>query len=136
MDNHQDTAIPQRKARLIVAQLLHRILRLGHGAFIELPFMQSAEILIILTAIFWHESEGKPLSALGLSEYLGMPRPTLGRRLSLLQSKEIIRQDTKGDGRGLRLNPQMFMTELRDESIRLLRQMIIDAGIELSKLDE
>jgi DNA-binding transcriptional ArsR family regulator len=127
-DTHQD--IPHRKTRIIIARLLHRILRLAHSAYIELPFMQAVEITVIVTAIFSAEHEGSPFSTLGLSQLLGMPRPTLLRRLSLLRSKGIIYRDTEG----LRINPQLFMTPLRDDNIRLLRQIIIDFGIELSKL--
>jgi len=127
-DTHQD--IPHRKTRIIIARLLHRILRLAHSAYIELPFMQAVEITVIVTAIFSAEHEGTPFSTLGLSQLLGMPRPTLLRRLSLLRSKGIIYRDTEG----LRINPRLFMTPLRDDSILLLRQIIIDFGIELSKL--
>jgi DNA-binding IclR family transcriptional regulator len=122
--------IPSRKTRLIVAQLLHSVLRLAHSAYAELPFMQAVEVTMIVTAIFSAESEGKPFSASGLSEHLGMPRPTLSRRLSFLQSKEIVRRDAQG----LRVNPQLFTTPSRDKNIRQLRKMIIDAGATLVQL--
>ena len=130
MDAHQDIEIPRRKTRLIVAQLLHGVLRLSHSAYAELPFMQAVEVTMIVTAIFSAESEGKPLSTLGLSEYLGMPRATLFRRLSYLRSKGIVLRDAQG----LRVNPQLLTTPTRDKSIRQLRKMIIDAGATLVQL--
>jgi len=130
MDTNQDIVIPRRKTRLLVAQLLHGVLRLAHGAYRELPFMQAVEVTVIVTAIFSAESEGKPFTALGLSEHLGIPRPTLFRRLSFLRSKGIVHRDAQG----LRINPQLFMTPNRDKNILQLRKMIIDAGATLVQL--
>jgi|SRR5215472_11234644 len=125
-----DAEVPFRETRLITARLLHDILRLGHSSLSDLPFMQAVEILMIVTSIFMAENEGTPLNASSLSRLLGMPRPTLFRRLSFLTSKDIVRRDG-----GLQLNPQIFRTEIRDRDIRRLRQIIIDAGIALSKMD-
>ena len=52
------------ETRLVVAHLLHQMLRLGHGAFGELPFMQAVEVIVIVTAIFLAESKGEPFKAL------------------------------------------------------------------------
>jgi len=123
--------IPFYETRLVVAHSLHDVLRLGHGGFGELPFTQAVEVIVIVTAIFSAESNGEPFSALGLSKHLGMPRATLFRRLSYLESKEIICRDAQG----LRINPRIFATPARDESIRHLRQIVINAGAKLSMLD-
>jgi len=125
-----DAEVPFRETRLITARLLHDILRLGHSSLSDLPFMQAVEILMIVTSIFMAENEGTPLNASSLSRLLGMPRPTLFRRLSFLTSKDIVRRDG-----GLHLNPQIFRTETRHRDIRRQRQIIIDAGIALSKVD-
>jgi hypothetical protein len=120
------------ETRLIVAQLLHDVLRSGHrGGFTELPFMHTIEVLVIVTAILLAEREGKLFSVLSLSKHLGMPRPTLFRRLKFLKSKQVVYRDADG----LRLNPQVWAMPGRDENIRHLRQMIIDAGDALSKVD-
>jgi DNA-binding IclR family transcriptional regulator len=123
--------VPFRETRLIVARLLHDVLRLGHGAFAELPFMQAVEVTVIITAIFSAENDGKPFNVLGLSKHLGMPRATVFRRLSFLDRKGIVHRDDQG----LRINPQIFATPSRDENIRHLRQIIIDAGTALSKME-
>jgi PAS domain S-box-containing protein len=120
------------ETRLIVARLLHDVLRSGHrGGLTELPFMHAVEILVIISAILWAEREDKLFNALSLSKHLGMPRATLFRRLSFLQSKKIVCRNADG----LRLNRQVWATPVRDENIRDLRQLIIDAGAALSKVD-
>ena len=124
--------IPQRDTRVIVAQVLADVLRLRHRTYYpELRFMETVEITVILMAIFWAECNGKPLTALGLSKHLEMPRATLMRRLSFLASKGEIRRGAQG----LRLNASIFATPSRDEAIRSVRRTIIDAGNALSKVD-
>jgi len=124
--------MPQRNTRVIVAQLLADVLRLRHRNYYpELPFMVTIEMTVILMAIFSAECNGKPLSALGLSKHLEMPRATLLRRLSFLESKGEIRRE----GQRLRVNPAIFATPSRDEAIRGLRKTIIDAGNALAKVD-
>jgi hypothetical protein len=127
---HVALMIPFRETRLIVAHLLHDVLRLGHSAFAEMPFMEAVQTIVISTAIFAAESKGEPFSVLGLSRHLQMPRATLHRRLAYLESKGIVTRDGR-----VGLNPQMFKTPTGDENIRRLRQLIIDAGVALSKLD-
>lgn len=123
--------IPQRNTRVIVAQLVEDVLRARHRSYYpELPFMVTIEITVILMAIFSAECSGKPLSALGLSKHLEMPRATLLRRLSFLVSKGEIRRE----GQRLRVNPAIFATPSRDEAIRDLRQTIIDAGRALAEM--
>jgi hypothetical protein len=74
---------------------------------------------------------GKPFNVLGLSKHLEMPRPTLLRRVAYLESGDIIRRED----RRLRINTAIFAAPLRDENIRRLRQIIIEAGNALSKMD-
>jgi DNA-binding IclR family transcriptional regulator len=117
---------------MIVAQLLDDVLRLRHHQYYpELRFMETVEITVILMAIFSAECKGKPLTALGLSKHLEMPRATLLRRLSFLESKGEIRREAQG----LRVNAEIFAGSSRDETIRRLRQTIINAGTALSKID-
>jgi DNA-binding IclR family transcriptional regulator len=121
-----------RNTRVIVAQLLADVLRLRHRNYYpELRFMESIEITVILMAIFSAEADGKPLTALGLSKHLEMPRATLLRRLSFLESKgEIYRE-----ARGFRVNAAIFATSSRDEAILSLRRVVIDAGHALAEMD-
>jgi len=121
--------VPFRDTRLIVARLLHQVLRSGHSAFADLPFTEAAEVILIVTAIYIAENDGKPFSTLGLSKHLGMPRATLLRRLTHLRNGIIIRDDGQ-----MRVNPQMF-APISVENIRQLRQFIIDTGNELSRVD-
>ena len=124
--------IPRRDTRLIVAQLLADVLRLRHRNYYpELRFMETVEVTVILMAIFSAECNGKPLSALGLSKHLEMPRATLLRRLSFLEAKGEIRRDAQG----LRVNAAIFAPSSRDETIRRLRQTVINAGAALSSID-
>lgn len=121
---------PFRDTRLIVADLLHHVLRSGHSAFAELPFMEGVEVIVIVTAIYSAERRGETFTKRGLSIHLGMPRPTLLRRLAYLESKGLVQRDAEG----LRINPQMFEA-ISDENIRGLREMIIDAGTALSAVE-
>ena len=122
---------PRRNARVIVAQLLADVLRLRHRAYYpELRFIETVEITVILMAIFSAECNGRPLTALGLAKHLEMPRATLLRRLSFLESKGEIRRGAEG----FRVNATIFATPSRDQAIHSLRQAIIDAGTELSKM--
>jgi len=123
--------VPFHESRLIIARMLHDVMRFGHGAFTELPFIQAVEITMIATAILMRESDGQPFTTLGLATHLQMPRATLIRRLSFLASKGIIRRDA----RALRINPRIFASPIRDEAIRRLRQIVIDAGTALSEVD-
>lgn len=125
------TEVPFHESRLIIARMLHDVLRFGHGAFAELPFIEAVETTMIATAILIGESDGRPFTTLGLAKHLQMPRATLVRRLSILVAKGIIRRDA----RALRLNPQIFASPIRDEAILRLRQIVIDAGTALSKTD-
>ena len=124
--------IPRRNTRVIVAKLLADVLRLRHRNYYpELRFIESVDITVILMAIFSAESNGKPLTVLGLSKQLEMPRATLLRRLSFLESKGEIRREA----RGLRVNAAAFATSSRDEAIRCARAAIINAGDALSEID-
>jgi DNA-binding IclR family transcriptional regulator len=112
--------------------LLAEVLRLRHRDYYhELRFMETVEITVIVMAIFSAECSGKPLTALGLSKHLEMPRATLLRRLSFLESKGEIRREAQG----FRVNPAIFATSSRDDAIRRARQSVIHAGNALSKLD-
>ena len=117
---------------MIVAQLLADVLRLRHRNYYpELRFMETVEITVILMAIFSAECNGKPLTALGLSKQLEMPRATLLRRLSFLESKGEVRREAQS----LRVNAAIFATPSRDEAMRHLRQTVINAGTALSQMD-
>ena len=123
---------PRRNIRVIIAQLLADVLRLRHRDYYpELPFMETVEISVILMTIFSAECNGKPLSALGLSKHLEMPRATLLRRLSFLESRGEIRREAQR----LRVNAAIFATSSRDQTIRRLRQTVINAGAALSQID-
>src|SRR5262249_30308243 len=114
--------IPRRNTRVIVAEVVADVLRRRHRDYYpELRFMETVEITVILMAIFRAECNGKPLTVLGLSKHLEMPRATLLRRLSFLESKGEIRRGPQG----LRVNAAIFATPSRDESIRSVRQTII-----------
>jgi hypothetical protein len=124
--------IARHDIRVVVAQLLADVLRLRHRDYYpELRFMETVEVTVIVMAIFSAECNGKPLSALGLSKHLEMPRATLMRRLSFLEARGEIRRDAEG----FRVNAAMFATPSRDETIRRLRHTVIDAGTALSSID-
>jgi len=124
--------IPQRDTPVIVAQLLANVLRLRHRTYYpELRFMETVENTVILMAIFCAECNGKPLTALGLSKHLEMPRATLLRRLSFLALKGEIRRGPQG----LRVNASIFASPSSDDAIRSVRQTVINAGNALSKMD-
>ena len=124
--------IPQRNTRVIVARLVAEVLRLRHRSYHpELRFMETVENTVILMAIFSAECNGKPLTVLGLSKHLEMPRATLLRRLSFLESKGEVRREAQS----LRVNAAIFATPSRDEAMRHLRQTVINAGTALSQMD-
>ena len=87
---------------------------------------------MISVGLFIGQAEGKPMTATKLSSYIGMPRPTLIRKLHELEQCGIAKPALKG----WRLNTddpaiQARVDACKDATLQLLRK----ATAELSRLD-
>src|SRR5215467_4614316 len=120
--------LPDCDARLAVARMQMALLRNWHRSYLsDLRFPEAVEASIIAVSIMTADVEDKPFTALGLAKNLQMPRATLLRRLSVLESEGIIRRD----GRHLRINPGA----LTDDSMRRVRKIVTRAWETLTKVD-
>lgn len=118
---------------LVTARLVLDIMRCVSVLFLsEDSASQSHDFALISVGLFIGQAEGKPMSASKLASYIGMPRPTLIRKLRQLQSAGIAKPALKG----WRINTddpqvQRRLDVCKTETLNLLRK----ATAELSRLD-
>lgn len=118
---------------LITARLLLDIMRCVSVVFLsEDSASLSHDFAIICVGLFIGQAEGKPMTAAKLASYIGMPRPTLIRKLRELHRSGIAKQAMKGWHINTD-NPQVRarLDACKSETLHLLRK----ATAELSRLD-
>lgn len=94
-------------------------------------FGASSGDVMLCCAIFVGQAEGRPMTAGKLADYIGMPRPTVVRRLGVLDKRGLVEVV---DGKAFlpleKLNRPHLITTLDDVSKRIHR-----ASAVLSKMD-
>lgn len=94
-------------------------------------FGASSGDVVLCCAVFIGQAEGRPMTPAKIAEYIGMPRPTVIRRLKALEERGLI--EITG-GKAIcpleKLNRPHLITTLDDVSRRIHR-----ASVCLSKMD-
>lgn len=94
-------------------------------------FGASSGDVVLCCAIFTGQAEGRPMTPGKLAEYIGMPRPTVIRRIKVLEKRGLVEML---DGKAFlpleKLNRPHLITTLDDVSKRIHR-----ASVFLSKMD-
>lgn len=79
--------------RMVVMRLVIDMLRDCYAAYFDDGnFGGSAELILICMVISMGQIEGKPVSASTIADYLGIPRATAMRKLTELQSLDLVRR--------------------------------------------
>ncbi|WOH61950.1 helix-turn-helix domain-containing protein [Bradyrhizobium sp. BWC-3-1] len=75
----------------VVAKLLLDMSRLIATAFLDSEYPASdADALLLCAAIYIGQCERRPMTAGKLAEFIGMPRPTVTRKLSNLEARGLV----------------------------------------------
>ena len=117
---------------LVAAKLTLDLVKSGSQFCGEDVFEASVRDLLLYLAIYIGHAEKRPMSSGKLSEYIGMPRPTVIRRLSELQRVGVIAKTSTGlwclaDGeRGEALMKNMFSEKLKHIHSATRRLSIMD----------
>lgn len=92
----------------------------------------NSDLLLLCMAVGVGQMEGKPMSALKLAQYIGMPRPTAMRKLAELQALGLIQRPTRSKYTfGILETPSPVHARV----IAALDRRVRDASTELSRLD-
>ncbi|WP_167810498.1 helix-turn-helix domain-containing protein [Ralstonia pseudosolanacearum] len=62
----------------------------------ERRFASRAGDVLLLVGVAIGDAEGKPMTAYKLAQYIGMPRPTVIRRLARMARDGLVRRDGRG----------------------------------------
>lgn len=125
----------KRKADgIIVSKLLIDMLRTSVNVFLlEENATSFGDELMICAAIFIGQAEGKPFTAGKIASYIGMPRPTVVRKLQSLLLRGFI---LSPDNKRWRLALERGDISARvNSNICALSQAVHRAAAELSKVD-
>ena len=127
------TTIPHQAVRDVGGRLVVEILRAGHRAYFpDVPFIEAVEAELIVIEIMIAELDGKPFTTLRLAKHLQMPRTTLVRRIAYLVKKGALTRDARSK---LHISRSIVASPAGDRSAARVRQLILDAGNALSKMD-
>lgn len=93
----------------------------------------SVDLALICSAVFIGQAEGRPMTAGKLAAYIGIPRPTIIRKLQLLHTRGIVAQVAGGGWRIVGERPDIAtnLDRIIEENSRTVRR----ACEQLSKLD-
>jgi predicted ArsR family transcriptional regulator len=70
-----------------------------------------------------------------LADELGTSRNAVRRRLELFEARGIVESGWQRGGNPIRITKAVLASPQSDDRLRRLRQLIIDAGVALSKLE-
>jgi DNA-binding transcriptional ArsR family regulator len=121
------------KYRLILARLVISLTRTASTEYVGTERVGSqADDVLLLAAVFIGQAEGKPMTAHKLSDFIGMPRPTVVRKLRELQTAGLVELDSESAAKLIvaKLNSPALIQATYDMS-----QAVHKAAAELSKLD-
>ncbi|WP_134497424.1 helix-turn-helix domain-containing protein [Microvirga pakistanensis] len=116
----------ERRIELRFLMSLMRLLTSAKNA----PMASGADSILIIGAVAMGQIEGKPFRASKLAEYVGMPRPTLLRRLSNLIEEGWIESTENGQYLlgSEHLNSPLILS-LTDQ----IKNLILEAASDLQK---
>jgi len=122
------------KHHLHIAKLALTIMRTASLVYFnEQNFGSCAPEVLMCIGIFIGQLEGRPMSAMKLAQYIGMPRATVIRKLTELMSRGLVERY----GRSAYLLPLQEVNR-HDvfSAVTMLVREIQTASTELSKLDK
>lgn len=125
--------ITAARQRLVLCRMMIDIMRSLHGAYAPAsePFGARLETFFIGLCVALGEFEDKPFSVTKIAAYMRVPRTTVTRRLSRLQSWGLVHRQ----GRRYHMNEKALNSLLGMRSYRQIRRLIGDAAGELTVLD-
>jgi DNA-binding transcriptional ArsR family regulator len=118
----------------VVAKLLLDMARLIATAFLDSEYPASdADALLLCTAIYIGQCELRPMTAGKLAEFIGMPRPTVTRKLSNLEARGLVIANSRKQWRISIHKPEVTarIAALNDAPL----QLIHGSAAMLSKMD-
>ena len=121
------------RQRLVLCRLMVDIMRTVHGAYAPVtePFGTRLETFFIAACVAIGDIEGKPFSVAKIASYMRVPRTTVMRRLSRLQSWGLI--DRRG--RHYHLHEKTLNSLIGMRSYHQVRRILSEATKELTVLD-
>lgn len=129
-----DYSVRRSHCGLITARLIIDLLRSTVEIFLlKSGATASIDEAVMCAALFVAQAEGKPLTAGKLAAFVGMPRPSVIRKLHSLMSRGFVRQD-----KDKRWHISLDRQEITRRSRLVLATHIIQidrAAKELSKMD-
>jgi len=121
-----------QEAAVIITRHLHAVLHSIHDAyFSDMSYIESADFTYIVNEILFAEDERVPLTIRGLAKILDMPHTTLLLRLGVLEQRNIIKPRAKR----LRTDSSVLLSAAGRAKVGRVRQLIIDHGAQLAKID-
>lgn len=128
--------MPRKKLErqaLIACQLLIEMVRTSARVFNDGEnISQNYSDLLLTCAIYLGEAEGKPMSAGKLAIFIGMPRPTVLRRLADLEARSHTYKDARGSWR---IPANEMLWKKITVAVRQNVACIQRASLALSKMD-
>ena len=124
-----------RERGAITARLIVDLIRtVAAVCLVDNDAAVASDLVMMCAALFVGQAEGRPMTASNIADYIGMPRPSVVRKLQLLHMRGIVAQSSK---RGWRLATDHSEIALRAASaIAANAQQITKAAHALSKLDK
>jgi len=125
--------IKAARQRLVLCRLMIDIMRNLHGAYAPAtePFGNRLETLFIGLCVALGEIEGRPFSVTKIAAYMRLPRATVTRRLSRLQSWGLIYRQ----GRHYYTHEKALNSLIGMRSYQQIRRILSKATEELGVLD-
>jgi DNA-binding transcriptional ArsR family regulator len=124
----------RREEGLIASKLLLDLVRTAVALFLLDEHAASVcDELLICSAVFIGHAEGRALTAGKIADYIGMPRPTVIRKLQALEARGVVEQAKSKTYRIAMQNGDV--RERVNAAIRACTQHIHRASAELSRLD-
>ena len=118
--------------RVVTVKTTLEIMRLFSTAYFKAKHYGScATDFVVVAAVFVGQAEGRPLNASKISNFAGLPRPTVIRKLAELQTAGIVARQ----GNAYSVPPDVANSNEIVNAAMAARKQIVDAAAKLSKLD-
>jgi biotin operon repressor len=133
MGKDNSHAIRSARQRLVLCRLMIDIMRSLHGAYAPAtePFGSRLETFFIGLCVALGQFEEKPFSVAKIAAYMRVPRTTVIRRLSRLQSWGLIHRQ----GHRYYMDQKALNSLLGQRSYQHIRRLLDKSAQELSVLD-
>lgn len=118
--------------RVTILKMLLEIFRTYCGAYFPgKPFASCSDDLLLVAAIFIGQAEKRPMNPSKLSDFAGMPRPTVIRKLKSLETIGVLEVHEGA----YKVRPVKANGNSQLAAVRLSHKLIVTAAAKLSKMD-